>query len=102
MQSQGRFPVLGFQQSETDGTGAIVGHVGVVDARGEGHGGSLEGVLFWEVDDKAEGAAGIGSSGRTGEDDVPFVDVGLRGEGDGHACWGIFGAVGEFLKEKGC
>lgn len=93
-QLAGGLPVLGLEGAEADAALRVVGDVGVVDARGEGDDGGLEGVFDGEVDDEAEGAAGVGGGGRAGEGHVPLVEVGLRGEGDGHAGGRGLGALG--------
>lgn len=96
-QPRRRLPRIGLQDGQADVAEAVVGDVGVVDARGElGHG-RLEGVVGGEVEEHAEGAAGVGGGGGPGYGYLPAVDVGVGAEGDGHAGGGGLHALAEFL-----
>lgn len=94
-------PVLGLEHAEADGARAVVGHVGVVDARREGDLRRLEGVVGREDDGEGEEAAGVRASRGAGELDGPRVQVGFGGEGYGHACWGGGHALLQFLWRLG-
>lgn len=86
-------PVLRLQQPDADIAKTVVGDVGMVDARREGHIGRLERVVGREGDDDAELAACIDGVGRAFECDVPFVQITFVGELDRNALGGVVGAI---------
>lgn len=90
-------PVLGLEDAQADVAEGVVGHVGVVDARGEAHGRRLEGVLDGEGEQDAVLARVEGRRGRRDERDLPRVDGLVGREGDGEALWGGLRDFGVFL-----
>ncbi len=73
----GGLPVLGLEHAEADVAEAVVGHVGVVDARREVHLRRLEGVVGRQRHRDVVHAARVGRALRPREHDLPLAQVGL-------------------------
>lgn len=96
-EAAGGLPVLGLEEAEADVAEAVVGHVGVVDARGEADLRRAEGVVGGQRHRHAVRAARVRRAWWAGEGHVPAAEVGFRWEAYGHACWGGVHAFLELL-----
>lgn len=94
-----RLPVLRLQQAQAYAPQRVVGHVGVVDARGEFQRRRLEWVVGRQREDEPEAAWVVDGFRRRGERDVPCVERFRRWEGNGEVFRRGLGEVGVFLRD---
>lgn len=94
-----RLPDVGLQHAEADAALAVVGDVGMVDARLEFHERGLERVVGGQVESQAERAPGVWGRGGALQGDLPGVDRGVWAKGDGHALGRAGHALAELLDQ---